>query len=171
MSTHLHHPPFLCRTPFLSLPFQFILAWDWHQICIPSGVVICTAQQCTGCTCTEISVSTKTLHINRLPVSGDVCFKLGNKNRTLKQNFLRLPMKQYTYYELLDTGGRETTCLLRSQWMKKGRESSNWCPLLHTHFTQITPWDSSRQLANPSTAGKWPGKLVSVCNIHTRKET
>jgi len=25
---HLHHPPILCRMPFLSQPSQFILAWD-----------------------------------------------------------------------------------------------------------------------------------------------
>ena len=26
-------PPFLRRMPFLTQPSQFILAWDWHQIC------------------------------------------------------------------------------------------------------------------------------------------
>jgi len=26
-------PPFLCHMPFLLQPFQFILAWDRHQIC------------------------------------------------------------------------------------------------------------------------------------------
>jgi len=26
-------PPFLCQMPFLTLPSQFFLAWDRHQIC------------------------------------------------------------------------------------------------------------------------------------------
>jgi len=31
--THLPHPPFLRRMPFLLQPSQFILAWNRHQIC------------------------------------------------------------------------------------------------------------------------------------------
>ena len=29
----LHHPPVLCRMPFLPQPSQFVLVWDRHQIC------------------------------------------------------------------------------------------------------------------------------------------
>ena len=29
---HLHHPPILCRVPFLRQPSQFFLAWDRHRI-------------------------------------------------------------------------------------------------------------------------------------------
>jgi len=31
-ATQFPHPPFLRRMPFLPQPFQFILAWDTHQI-------------------------------------------------------------------------------------------------------------------------------------------